>query len=85
MATLCRHVEHDLPAPYVQARRVAAKALAAAGDMAAADAPPPANPYRLAELLTDNWYPTGTRDVRCDLMSRRETVIFVMFPQFPLT
>ena len=61
--TLRSHVEHDLPALYVQARRVAAKALAAASERAAADALPPANPYHLADLLTDDWYPTGTHDV----------------------
>ncbi len=54
--TLRCHVDHDLPALYVQARRVVAKALAAA------DALPPANPYRPADQFTDNWYSPGTHD-----------------------
>ena len=73
--TLRRNVEHDLPTLYAQARRVAAKALtaagemtaakalAAAGEMTAADALPAANPYGLDDLLTDDWYPTSTHDV----------------------
>jgi hypothetical protein len=55
--TLRRNVEHDLPTLYAQARRVAAKALTAAGEMTAA------NPYGLDDLLTDDWYPTSRHDV----------------------
>ncbi len=52
-----RDLETVLPQLFAQARRVAAKALLAAGERQAADALPPGNPYRLGDLLADDWYP----------------------------
>ncbi len=53
-----RHdLETVLPQLFAHARRVAAKALLAAGERGAADALPPGNPYRLDDLLADDWYP----------------------------
>lgn len=55
--TIRRDLESALPQLFAQARRVAAKALLAAGERQAADALPPTNPYRLDDLLADDWYP----------------------------
>ena len=55
--TIRRDLESALPQLFVQARRVAAKALLADSERQAADALPPTNPYRLGDLLADDWYP----------------------------
>ena len=60
--TLRRDLEHDLPSLFAQARRTTAKGLAAAGEPQAAGALPPANPYCLDDLLTDDWYPLSPQD-----------------------
>jgi len=53
-----RHdLARDLPRLFAQARRTAAKALAAAGELQAAGALPTVNPYRLDDLLADDLYP----------------------------
>lgn len=55
--TMRRGLETALPQLFAQARRVAAKALVAAGTTPVAAGLPSDNPYRLDDLLTDDWYP----------------------------
>jgi hypothetical protein len=57
--TIRQDLETALPQLFAQARRVAVKALLAAGERPAADALPPNNPYRLDDLLADEWYPVS--------------------------
>lgn len=61
--TIRRDLESDLPQLFAQARRTATKALAAAGEPQAAGALPPTNPYRLDDLLTDDWYPPNLHGI----------------------
>jgi hypothetical protein len=58
-----RDLEHDLPNLFAQARRITAKTLAAVGEPQAAGALPPAIPYRLDDLLTDDWYPPSPEEI----------------------
>lgn len=55
--TIRQDLETALPQLFTQARRVAVKALLAASEREAADALPSSNPYRLDDLLADDWYP----------------------------
>lgn len=59
--TIRQDLETALPQLFTQARRVAAKALLAAGERPAVDALPPSNPYCLNDLLAEEWYPVSRR------------------------
>lgn len=56
-ATIRRDIEEQLPRLYREGARVAVKALQERGEDEASTAVPAQNPWTLAELLADDWYP----------------------------
>ena len=57
--TIRRDVEDELPRLFQDARRMAAKGLATAGETEAAAGLPITNPYHLDDLLVHDWYPAS--------------------------